>query len=241
MTIRKRTPFFLLAPASGLLYPAAPMKLAIFDLDNTLIAGDSDYLWGQFLCEHGYLDSNMHSSRHRQYYEDYKAGNLDIMEFLEFQLQPLAGVEPGTLEQRRAQYLEEKIRPILLDKARELVEKHRAEGHCLLIITATNDFITRPIANMLGVEHLIASRAEKVNGYYTGKPAGIPSYAAGKVKRLQLWLEEHKAEPEETWFYSDSHNDIPLLEKVDHPVAVDPDEILLKTAGEEGWPVISLR
>ncbi|HKK15182.1 MAG TPA: HAD family hydrolase [Gammaproteobacteria bacterium] len=217
------------------------MKLAIFDLDNTLIGGDSDYLWGQFLCEHGYLDEDTHSSRHQQYYEDYKAGNLDIMEFLEFQLQPLAGVEPVTLEQRRAQYLEEKILPIMLDKAQKLVDRHRQQGHCLLIITATNEFITLPIAKMLGVKNLIASNAEKVNGYYTGKPVGTPSYAAGKVTRLQAWLEEHNSKPEETWFYSDSHNDIPLLEIVDHPVAVDPDEILKKTATENGWPIISLR
>lgn len=217
------------------------MKLAIFDLDNTLIGGDSDYLWGQFLCEHGYLDKDSHSHRHRQYYEDYKAGNLDIREFLEFQLQPLAGVDPATLEQRRAQYLEEKIRPIVLDKAQQLVESHRDKGHCLVIITATNEFITRPIATMLGIEHLIASNAEQVNGYYTGKPAGIPSYAAGKVKRLRSWLEEQKTEPDETWFYSDSHNDLPLLELVDHPVAVDPDAILKQTAVEKNWPIISLR
>lgn len=217
------------------------MKLAIFDLDNTLLGGDSDYLWGQFLCEHGYLDKDSHHRKHKQYYEDYKAGRLDIMEFLEFQLQPLAGVDPATLEQRRTQYLEEKIRPIILEKGLKLVNRHRDQGHCLLIITATNEFITRPIAGMLGVENLIASRAEIVDDYYTGKAVGIPSYAEGKVKRLQLWLEDHGSNPEESWFYSDSHNDLPLLRTVDHPVAVDPDDILEKTAREKNWPVISLR
>lgn len=217
------------------------MKLAIFDLDNTLIGGDSDYLWGQFLCEHGYLDRDSHSRKHQQYYEDYKAGKLDIMDFLRFQLAPLAGVDPGTLELRRAQYMDEKIRPILLDKARQLVDEHRDKGHCLVIITATNDFITTPIAAMLGVEHLIASKAERVNGYYTGQPAGIPSYAGGKVARLKQWLAENRSDPEEIWFYSDSHNDLPLLKIVDHPVAVDPDEVLEKAARQNGWPIISLR
>lgn len=217
------------------------MKLAIFDLDNTLIGGDSDYLWGQFLCEHGYLESESHRREHLRYYEDYKAGRLDIHEFLEFQLEPLAGVDPAILEQRRAQYLEEKIRPVMLDKAEKLIADHRQQGHELLIITATNRFITEPIAGLLGVDNLIASDAEIVNGRYTGKADGIPSYAAGKVTRLKLWLEERDFQSDEQWFYSDSHNDLPLLRIVDHPVAVDPDEILREEATKQGWPIISLR
>ena len=166
---------------------------------------------------------------------------LDIRKFLEFQLQPLANVNPEILSARRKQYIDEMIRPILLDKARDLITDHRQQGHVLLIITATNRFITEPIAELFDINNLIASDAEMKNGYYTGKPAGIPSYAAGKITRLQSWLEEHNYRPDETWFYSDSRNDLPLLNMVDHPVAVDPDEILKKEAVKKGWPVISLR
>lgn len=217
------------------------MKLAIFDLDNTLIGSDSDYLWGQFLCEHGILESESHRRKHEQYYLDYKAGKLDIHEFLEFQLEPLAGVDPEVLLKRRAEYLEEKIRPVMLDKADKLIDDHRRKGHVLLIITATNRFITEPIADLLGIENLIASDAEIVNGRYTGKSAGIPSYADGKVTRLKQWLQEKNYTPEEQWFYSDSHNDLPLLRIVEHPVTVDPDEKLKAEAIKQGWPIISLR
>lgn len=217
------------------------MKLAIFDLDNTLIGGDSDYLWGKFLCNNGYVDREIHSTEHERYYRDYKAGVLDIRKFLEFQLQPLTNVEPEILSARRKQYIDEMIRPILLDKAGDLIADHRQQGHVLLIITATNRFITEPIAELLDIKNLIASEAEIKNGHYTGKPAGIPSYAAGKITRLQSWLEEHNYQPDETWFYSDSHNDLPLLRMVDHPVAVDPDEILKKESKKNNWPVISLR
>jgi HAD superfamily hydrolase (TIGR01490 family) len=217
------------------------MKLAIFDLDNTLIAGDSDYLWGQFLAEQGHVDGVIRQQQNRHYYAEYKAGRLDIHDFLIFQLQPLTGIDPEILNQRLAQYIEEKIRPILLKKSMELIADHRQQGHLLLIITATNRFITQPIAEMLGVKNLIASEAEMKDGRYTGKPLGIPSYAEGKVTRLNAWLKENNCQPDETWFYSDSHNDLPLLRIVNHPVAVDPDEILRKEAKKIGWPIISLR
>lgn len=217
------------------------MKLAIFDLDNTLIGGDSDYLWGKFLCKHGFVDQETHSTEHERYYRDYKAGVLDIREFLAFQLQPLANTDPAILSARRKQYIDEMIRPILLDKAIELIANHRQQNHVLLIITATNRFITEPIAELLNISNLIASEAEMKNGHYTGNPAGIPSYAGGKITRLNNWLEEHNYQPDEIWFYSDSHNDLPLLKIVEHPVAVDPDEILKKEAEENGWPIISLR
>ena len=217
------------------------MKLAIFDLDNTLIGGDSDLLWGQFLCEHGYVYGKYYHKRHEKYYADYLAGTLNIQHFLEFQLQPLAGVSPSTLQERREQYLQEKIRPLILDKAVQLIDRHRQQNHVLLIITATNRFLTEPIAGLFGVRHLIASEAEMKDGYYTGKPTGIPSYAAGKVTRLNTWLDEYGDRPEESWFYSDSHNDLPLFRMVDHPVAVDPDEVLRVEAGKQGWPIISLR
>lgn len=217
------------------------MQLAIFDLDNTLIGGDSDLLWGQFLCEHGYLDGDRYRQRHQQYYDDYRAGNLDINNFLEFQLQPLAGVNPEILRERREHYLQEKIRPIILEKSVQLIAEHRQRNHVLLIITATNRFLTAPIAKLFGVNNLIASDAEVRDGYYTGKPLGLPSYAAGKVTRLQDWLNEQGCQPDESWCYSDSHNDLPLLNLVTHPVAVDPDDILRSMAENKGWPIISLR
>jgi HAD superfamily hydrolase (TIGR01490 family) len=217
------------------------MKLAIFDLDNTLLGGDSDYLWGEFLAEQGHVDGTVRQQQNRYYYEEYKAGRLDIHEFLEFQLQPLAGLDPEFLDQLREQYLAEKIQSVLLDKSCKLIADHKQQGHTLLIITATNRFITQPIAELFGIKNLIASEAEMKDGRYTGKPTGIPSYAEGKVTRLNEWLKENNYQPEETWFYSDSHNDLPLLRIVDHPIAVDPDEILKKEAEERGWPIISLR
>ena len=217
------------------------MKLAIFDLDNTLIGGDSDYLWGEFLAEQGHVDGAIRQQQNRHYYAEYKAGRLDIHDFLEFQLQPLAGVDPEILDQLREQYLEEKVQSILLDKSFKLIADHRQQGHTLLIITATNSFITQPIAELMGVSNLIASEAEMKNGRYTGKPTGVPSYAEGKVTRLNAWLKENNYQPDETWFYSDSHNDLPLLRIVNHPFAVDPDDILREEATRQGWPIISLR
>lgn len=217
------------------------MKLAIFDLDNTLIGGDSDYLWGQFLSEQGHVNGPERRKQNQRYYDDYKSGKLDIKDFLEFQLQPLAGVDPAILQQRRTRYIEEKIKPILLDKAFNLISDHREKGHVLLIITATNRFITEPIAGLFNVDNLIASEPEVLNGIYTGKSTGIPSYAQGKVTRLEQWLKENRYMPDEQWFYSDSHNDLPLLRSVDHPVAVDPDDILRIEAENNEWPIISLR
>jgi HAD superfamily hydrolase (TIGR01490 family) len=217
------------------------MKLAIFDLDNTLIGGDSDLLWGEYLCEHGYVDGENYQRRHQKYYNDYLAGTLDIRQFLEFQLHPLAGVPLALLLERRQRFLDEKIRPVILDQAVKLIAGHRQQNHVLLIITATNRFLTEPIAELFGVHYLIASEAEIKDGRYTGKPQGVPSYAAGKVTRLNAWLAEYGEQPEESWCYSDSHNDLPLLRIVDHPVAVDPDEILRDEAGKRGWLIISLR
>lgn len=217
------------------------MKIALFDLDNTLIAGDSDYLWGEFLCEHGYINTANHQSMHLKYYDDYRKGELNINEFLEFQLRPLTGIAPDELKRRRELFIREKIQPVMLEKAVDLVKQHRKRGHHLAIITATNRFITEPIAELFGISDLIATEAEIVNGYYTGKPSGIPSYAEGKVTRFEAWLAEHKYQSCETWFYSDSHNDLPLLEKVDHPVAIDPDTILESEARQRSWEIRSLR
>ena len=217
------------------------MTLAIFDLDNTLLGGDSDNLWGQFLCERGLVDGEDFAARNDQFYADYQAGTLDIEAYLRFALSNLVGLSPRELRARHSDFMRSKIEPILLPKAEKLLAKHRQQGHQLLIITATNEFITRPIAELLGVTELIACEGEKVNGRYTGEPRGVPSYHAGKVTRLNTWLELHDISLDGAFFYSDSHNDLPLLELVDNPVAVDPDDILQARAETEGWPVISLR
>ena len=217
------------------------MALALFDLDNTLLGGDSDYLWGRFLVEEGLVDGERYERENQRFYAQYHAGTLDIHEFLRFALQPLANHDTATLYAWRARYLQEKITPILLPAARALVEKHRGQGDTLLIITATNRFVTEPIAALFGIENLLATDPEMVDGRYTGNVSGVPCYREGKVQRLEMWLKEHSMDHGESWFYSDSHNDIPLLETVTHPVAVDPDETLREYAENKGWPVISLR
>jgi HAD superfamily hydrolase (TIGR01490 family) len=217
------------------------VALALFDLDNTLLGGDSDYLWGRFLVEQGLVDGERYERENTRYYAQYRAGTLDIREFLRFALQPLASHDLATLHAWRAQYLKEKIAPILLPAAQALVEKHRARGDSLLIITATNRFVTEPIAALFGIDTLLATDPEMINGRYTGEISGIPCYREGKVQRLEMWLAGQDMALGESWFYSDSHNDLPLLERVVHPVAVDPDETLRQEASTKGWPVISLR
>ena len=217
------------------------MKLAIFDLDNTLIAGDSDCLWGEFLSEQGYVDSDAYQASHEKFYEEYVAGTMDIYAFLEFQLKVLADNDRQKLEEWRKNYIEEKIKPIILPKAIELVESHRQKGHELLIITATNRFITEPIAKGFNIDNLIACDPEMIDDQYTGKVTGTPSYAEGKVTRLNEWLKNNEQTFDESWFYSDSHNDIPLLKEVDHAIAVDGDDTLITEAEKQNWPIISLR
>ncbi len=220
---------------------APTVTLAIFDLDNTLIGGDSDHLWSQFACEQALVDSADFAQRSDRFYADYQAGNLDIDAYLRLALSTLKGHPPAQLNAWHRAFMLSKINPILLPKADDLIADHRRRGHELLIITATNRFITEPIAALLGVENLIACEAQIVDGLYTGEPSGIPSYQAGKVTRLYQWLEGRDFGLEGAWFYSDSHNDLPLLELVDNPVAVDPDDTLRAHAIERGWPVISLR
>ena len=217
------------------------MKVAIFDLDNTLIGGDSDYLWGEFLGENAYVDAKQNRLCHDRYYQDYMMGNFDVNEFLDFQLSILAETEMDTLQIWRERYLREKIDPIILPKATALIGEHRGNGHTLLIITATNRFITEPIAERLAVENLIATEPEIYNGRYTGKITDIPCYAEGKVKRYQQWLQINNYQVDESWFYSDSHSDIPLLKAVTHAIVVDADDLLQKEAEYQGWKNISLR
>jgi len=215
--------------------------LALFDLDNTLIAGDSDYLWGCFLVEQGIVDGAHYERENRRFYDQYRVGELDIYEFLDFQLRPLAEHGLASLQQWRKQYVEEKISPILLPKAHELIDRHRQQGDTLVVITATNRFITAPIVELYEIPHLLATEPELQDEQYTGKVAGTPCFQDGKVERLGDWLADNQQSLDNSWFYSDSHNDLPLLNKVTHPVAVDPDEILEQHAHDHDWPVISLR
>lgn len=217
------------------------MNLAIFDLDNTLLAGDSDYLWGQFLVEQGIVDGASYERENRRFYDEYKAGTLDIHEFCAFSMGPLTRHEPAQLYAWREQFVREKIGPIVATGTPALLERHRAQGDCLLIMTATNRFITEPIAALLGIDNLIATDPEMKDGRYTGRVAGIPNFQDGKVKRLQLWRAEQTQKFEKTYFYSDSRNDIPLLLIADTAVAVDADEVLQAEALKRGWPSISLR
>lgn len=217
------------------------MALVLFDLDNTLLGGDSDYLWGRFLVEQGIVDGAEYEEQNQQFYDQYKAGTLDIQEFLAFSLRPLAEHPPAELHAWREQFLTDLIDPFVLPEAIALVERHRQQGDTLVIITATNRFVTAPIAARFGITHLIATEVEMDGERYTGRSTGIPCFQHGKVERLEQWLGEHTVDLSSSWFYSDSHNDLPLLEQVTNPVAVDPDDKLAQQARTRGWPLISLR
>jgi HAD superfamily hydrolase (TIGR01490 family) len=217
------------------------MNLALFDLDNTLLAGDSDFEWAQFLIERGVLDRELYEARNQHFYDQYKAGTLDIREFLDFQLKPLARHPRTLLDQWHAQFMTAKILPIIRAPARALVERHRAD--LCAIVTATNSFVTAPIARELGIEHLIATEPEIRDGEFTGGITELPCFREGKVERVDAWLQRQGRTLEsfpQSSFYSDSLNDLPLLSRVSNPVAVDPDDTLREHAQRNGWPVISL-
>jgi len=219
-------------------------RLALFDLDNTLLTGDSDYEWGQFLVDRGVVEREAYEAQNRAYYEQYVAGTLDIHEYLGFALRPLADHAPGELERWHAEFMRARIAPMILPAARALVRRHLQAGELCAIITATNSFVTAPIAREFGVEHLIATEPEKRNGRFTGRVAGTPCFRAGKLARLDEWLARlgrRLADFEASTCYSDSHNDLPLLERVTRPVAVDPDDTLAREAARRGWERISLR
>ena len=217
------------------------MSLAIFDLDNTLLSGDSDYLWGQFLVEKALVDQELYERENQRFYDEYKAGKLDIFEFLEFSLAPFSQHSMVSLSEMHKEFMQQKIDSIWLPKAEALLTKHREKNDFLLIITATNHFVTAPIAQKLGVDDIIATMPEQINNQYTGKVAGIPCFQEGKVERLSQWLQDNDFSMQDSYFYSDSYNDLPLLLKVTHPIAVDPDERLEQYAIKNNWPVISLR
>jgi HAD superfamily hydrolase (TIGR01490 family) len=216
--------------------------LAIFDLDNTLLAGDSDFLWGSFLVEREILDADHYQQENSRFYAEYQAGTLDIDKFLGFALKPLSEHPTEQLYAWRKDFIEEKIKPLLLNKAQRRVDWHRQRNDTLLIITATNRFVTELIAKLYGIDNLLATNPEFIDGKYTGKVSGTPCYQQGKIVNLDEWLADgREALATETWFYSDSMNDIPLLKQVDHAVAVDADETLLKEAEQHGWLITSFR
>jgi len=220
------------------------VKLALFDLDNTLLAGDSDYEWGQFLVDRGVLDRDSYEAQNAAYFEQYKAGTLDIHEYLGFALRPLAEHSAEELARWHEDFMRTRIAPMIGEPARALVRKHVARGDLCAIVTATNSFVTAPIARAFGIAHLIATEPESRDGRFTGRVMGTPCFREGKIARVDAWLAA-SGRPlsgfAESTFYSDSHNDLPLLERVSRPVAVDPDPQLAAEAARRGWPVISLR
>lgn len=220
------------------------MNLVLFDLDNTLLAGDSDYEWGQFLIAKGVVDRDHYEAKNRAFYDDYKAGRLDIHAFLAFALRPLATHSRAQLDTWHAEYMAARIVPMMTAAARDLVKRHLDSADLVAVITATNRFVTAPIAAAFGIPHLIATEPEERDGEFTGEVAGTPCFREGKITRLEQFLERQGTRLDcltSSRFYSDSLNDLPLLEKVQHPVAVDPDPTLRVHAEAHGWPVISLR
>lgn len=219
-------------------------NIALFDLDNTLLAGDSDYNWSLFLIDEGLLDAKTHHARNEQFYLDYQNGNLDIFEFLKFQLKPLSEHPRVALDALHEKFMDKVIRPMMTQQAQDLVNKHQDNGDLCMIITATNSFVTNPIAAAYGIAHLIGTDPEIVDGEFTGKVAGVPSFQQGKVTRLHQWLAEQGMSLSDftlSYFYSDSHNDLPLMKLVTNPVAVDADDTLTEYAKVNKWPHISLR
>jgi HAD superfamily hydrolase (TIGR01490 family) len=219
------------------------MQLALFDLDHTLLPLDSDYEWGRFLERVGAVDAQAHRLENDRFYREYVAGTMDIGEFLAFQLAPLAAFPPAQLDAWHEQYMDEVIRPAIRPAARALVERHARRGDLCAIVTATNEFVTAPIARLFGVEHLVATLVERIDGRCTGRPAGTPNYREGKIVRTEAWLAslgQRLDGFERSWFYSDSANDIPLLSRVSDPVATNPDARLGAFAVERGWTVLRL-
>ncbi len=217
------------------------MNLAIFDLDNTLLGGDSDHAWGTFLANKGLTDSENFRAQNDRFYADYERGQLDIHAYQAFVMSPVLHLSAAVLQQLQQEFLDQQIKPMMLPKAQALLQQHKSQGDYLLIITATNEWITRPIAQLFQVDHLIATQLAIENGRITGKIIGTPSFREGKVTRLMDWLSTTELSLANSYFYSDSSNDLPLLEQVSYPIAVDADDQLKRIAKERGWQQISLR
>lgn len=219
------------------------MQLALFDLDNTLLPLDSDYEWARFLVRLGIVDGAEYELRNDFFYQQYKAGTLNIFEFLAFQLAPLASHSRDQLQQWHDQFMTEVIVPAIRPSARALVQQHQAAGDLCAIVTATNEFVTAPIARAFGVDHLVATGIECLDNRYTGRPRGTPCFKEGKIENTERWLSSagHRlGDFERSWFYSDSANDLPLMALVTDPVATNPDERLAAHAAASGWPVLRL-
>lgn len=218
------------------------MALALFDLDNTLIAGDSDHGWGEFLCRKGYVDAQAYKDRNNYYLNQYEEGVLDPYEYLEFALQPLAQNDAATLAAWHAEFMRETILPMLLPMAVDLLDAHRNRGDRVVVITSTNRFVVEPIVAALGgADDILATEPELIDGRYTGKIVGEPCFREGKVRRMAQWLEGKHYSLDDAYFYSDSINDLPLLLEVSNPVVVDPDDALREEAKRRNWLILSLR
>lgn len=215
------------------------MTFALFDLDNTLLAGDSDYEWGQFLVNKGHVDQASYERANQEFFGHYKNGTLDIHAYSAFAFEPLQRLDNQLLEDIRAEFIHDIISPMITDKAKDLVKEHQQQEHTLAVITATNSFVTRPIAALFGITNLLATEPKVVNGNYTREIDGTPCFQEGKVTRFNAWKQDKSMQG--SYFYSDSHNDLPLLKLVDIPIAVDPDDTLRKHAEENNWKIISLR
>lgn len=214
------------------------MALALFDLDNTLLNGDSDHGWGMFLADVGAVDATEQKQKQDHFYQQYVNGTLDIYEFCEYQFAVYTRHTQDQLNQWHADFMLKTIEPMILSGKADLLKQHQDAGDDIVIITATNDFVTAPIAKRLGVDTLIATVAEKIDGQFTGKVAGTPCFKEGKVTRLHEWLNANNKEFKDSFFYSDSINDLPLLELVDTPVAVTPDDRLRAHAQNFHWQII---
>jgi HAD superfamily hydrolase (TIGR01490 family) len=222
----------------------ATQELALFDLDNTLLSGDSDHGWSQFLIEEGVLDRATFERRNDAFFEQYKTGTLDIYEYVAFHMTALGRYSRAQLDAWHVEFMHKKIRPMITQKSRELIAQHQARGALCAIVTATNSFVTAPIAAELNVPHLLATEPEEIDGRFTGRVSGVPCFREGKITRVDEFLSERGQTMQgfsESYFYSDSLNDLPLLSRVNRPVAVDPDPTLRAHAEQRGWPVISLR
>ena len=217
------------------------MSLAIFDLDNTLIGGDSDFLWGEFIGEEGIVDANAYRKKNEYFYQQYDLGTLDIYAWLEFCLEPLTRYSMTELQELHHRFMIQKIEPILLDKAQNCINRHKERGDTVLVITASTSFVTAPIVKKYGINHLLATEPEIKAGRYTGGVSGMPCFQSGKIDKLMPWLQKNEETLTGSTFYSDSHNDLPLLELVDNPVAVNADKILTKIAEKKGWEVLNWR
>ena len=218
------------------------MSLAMFDLDNTLIGGDSDYLWGEFLCEEGIIvDPVSFQKMNENFYQQYEIGKLDIYAWAEFSFKVLTEYSLDKLYELRQNFIQQKIEPIFLEKAQSCINQHKEKGDTVLVITASNTFITAPIAEMYGIDHLLATEPEFKSRRFTGKVSGIPCFQSGKIDNLMPWLDKNGENLIGSYFYSDSHNDLPLLELVDNPVAINSDKVLTSVALENGWPVLNWR